>query len=235
MTEPNPTSSAGYQIIQKGDSGTILIYEPSDLSHATFAAGMLASVDFTQPNGRATMAYRNQSGLSAGVTNGAVAAQLLENGYNFVGEYSTANADFTGFQPGSITGPFAWVDSYANQIWMNAQFQQVLLTLLQEVFSIPYTQAGYDLLAAACADVITAALNFGAIRAGVELSASEIAAVNNAAGINIATTLQNRGWYLQILDPGATVRVARGSPAMTFWYTDGQSVQRINLSSIEVQ
>jgi hypothetical protein len=234
-TESNDSASAGAQIIAKGDSGTIPIYEPSDLNHAAFVAGYFASIDFTQPNGRVTLAYRKQQGLTVGVTNQTTAAQLLLNGYNFYGEYSTSNADFNLFQNGSITGPFAWADSYANQIWLNAQLQLALLTLLQQTFSIPYNQEGYNLIAAAAADPINAALAFGAIRAGVTLSQAEIAEVNNAAGLDVATTLQNRGWYLQIKDADPSVRIARGSPPITFWYMDGQSVQKITLDSVEIQ
>jgi hypothetical protein len=234
-TESNDSASAGAIIIAKGDSGTVPIYEPSDLNHGAFVAGYFASIDFTQPNGRVTLAYRRQQGLAVGVTNETIAGQLLLNGYNFYGEYSTSNADFNLFQNGSITGPFAWADSYANQIWLSAQLQLALLTLLQQTFSIPYNQEGYNLIAAAAADPINAALSFGAIRAGVTLSQAEIAEVNNAAGIDVATTLQNRGWYLQIKDADPSVRVARGSPPITFWYMDGQSVQKITLDSVEIQ
>jgi hypothetical protein len=47
--------------------------------------------------------------------------------------------------------------------------------------------------------------------------------------------LSTTGYYLQILDPGAIVRGGRGSPKCTLWYTDGGSVQKINLASIDVQ
>jgi hypothetical protein len=84
-------------------------------------------------------------------------------------------------------------------------------------------------------DPITAALNFGAIRANVPLSASQIAQVNNAAGTKIDTVLSSRGWYLQILPATAQVRAARGTPPMSLWYMDGGSVQAITLASIVVQ
>jgi hypothetical protein len=83
--------------------------------------------------------------------------------------------------------------------------------------------------------IISQALNFAMFAPGVALSSSQIAAVNAQAGTNIATTLQNRGWYLQILPATAQVRAARGSPPMTLWYTDAGSVQKISLSSIAVQ
>jgi hypothetical protein len=78
-------------------------------------------------------------------------------------------------------------------------------------------------------------VNFGAIRAGITLSQSQIAQVNSAAGLDIADTIQQRGWYLQVADAQPQVRAARASPPCTLWYTDGQSVQAINLASIEIQ
>jgi hypothetical protein len=228
-------ASLGYLIKTAAYSGTCVIYEPSDLNHAAFILGAIASLDFGEFNGRATMAFRSQSGLTAGVTNQTVAANLIANGYNYYGTYATANDQFTFFYPGSVSGLFLWVDSYIDQIWLNNSFQLALLSLMTSVKSIPYNNTGYALIAAACADPINQALNFGAIRAGVSLSAVQAAEVNAAAGLKIDTTLSTQGWYLQILNPTAQVRAARGTPQCTFWYMDGQSVQKINLASVEVQ
>ena len=82
---------------------------------------------------------------------------------------------------------------------------------------------------------IAAAINVGAIRAGVVLSSNEVAAVNNQVGFPIDGTLNSVGWYLYVGDPGAQVRLQRGSPVCIFFYMDGQSVQQINLSSTDVQ
>jgi hypothetical protein len=62
----------------------------------------------------------------------------------------------------------------------------------------------------------------------------EQAEVNSAAGLNISNALNQRGWYLQVLDPGVVVRQARGSPVCTFWYMDGQAVQQITLNSTDI-
>ena len=84
-------------------------------------------------------------------------------------------------------------------------------------------------------DPIAQALLSGVIRAGVTLSSAQIAEVNIAAGASVAGDIQTQGYYLQILDPGATVRAARGSPIINFWYTDGQSVQQLTIPSINIQ
>lgn len=215
------------------NSGTVPIYQNRD--HAMFLMGSIASIDFGRHNGRTTLAFRSQAGLTASVTNATVASALKANGYNFYGAYATANDRFTFFYGGAISGQFAWIDTYINEIWMTNNFQLAFMVLLTQVSSIPYDESGYSLIRAAAQDPINKSLNFGAIRSGVSLSAAQAAEVNEQAGIRIDDLLSTRGWYLQVLDPGAQVRGLRETPQCTFWYTDGGSVQSINLASITIQ
>ena len=241
------TSSAGYIIKQNDYSGIAPIYEPSDLYGDIFLCGAVASVDFDQTNGRTTFAYRSQTGLTPGVTDETAYENLLANGYNCYAAVATAAQGFEFFTPGSVSGPFAWIDSYINQIWLNNALQLAALTFMTTVKSIPYNPAGYAALRTVLAggasapiqlppaSPVAAALNFGAIRPNVPLSAAEAAAVNSAAGVAIDGILGTQGWYLQILPATAQVRAARGSPPINLWYMDGQSVQQISLNSTEVE
>jgi hypothetical protein len=246
---PAPNSLA--QLISAAQlDGTSVIWTPTTSLNpipgtiAAFVCGAIASIDFTQLNGRVTLAFRSQPGLFADVTNGTIAFNLggaplvpgsFGNGYNYYGVYATANENDVFLNRGFVSGKFQWLDSFVNQIWLNNAFQLALLRLLIEVKSIPYNAVGKGLIEAALADPILAGLNFGAFRAGVTLSQAQIAEVNNAAGFNIATTLSNRGWYLLIQDASPQVRQARGSMPITFFYMDGQSVQAISLTSTLVQ
>lgn len=233
-TQVPATTSLGYLISQANYSGTFLIFEPGH-KKAAFVCGVAASIDFEETNGRTTFAFRSQDGLPADVTDAGVAANLIANGYNFYGAYATANQQFTFMQPGQVSGVFKWMDSYINEIWLNNSFQLSLMELLENVKSIPYNAAGNAQIEAALSDDIDAALNFGAIRAGVTPSATQAVAVNAAAGVPIDSVLATRGWYLQVLTPSSTVRQARGSPTCNFWYMDGESIQKINLSSVNLQ
>jgi hypothetical protein len=201
---------------------------------AAFALGSVASIDFSRTNGRITTAFKSQSGFIPTVLDQQVAANLLANGYSFYGAYATANDQFNFFYNGQMTGKWKWLDTYVNQIKLNSQFQLALLSLLTAVPSIPYNDAGYALIRAAMIDPISQGLNFGSIRTGITLSASQKAQVNSAAGAPIADLIQQAGYYLQILDPGAQVRGNRGTPVINFWYTDGGAVQKINVASIDI-
>lgn len=231
----NDTSSIGYQIKQAAYSGTIPVWMATDTYKAPFIMGAIASIDFTQTNGRATLAFKGQAGLTTDVSDITTATNLIASGYNFYGAYATAAQNFNFFYPGSISGPFLWVDSYIDQIYLNNSLQLALMSLLTSVRSIPYNNAGYSLIRQAVQDPINAALNAGVIRTGVTLSAAQAAAVNNAAGLAIDGTLTSRGWYFQVLAASPIVRAARQSPPCTLWYTDGQSIQQINLASLDIQ
>jgi hypothetical protein len=110
-----------------------------------------------------------------------------------------------------------------------------MFTLLQSVGSVPYNAEGYALVEAACADPLNAAVNFGAIRAGVALSSSQIAQIRNAVGQDVSGVITATGYYLQIVPATAAQRSDRASPSMTLYYADGGSIQKLTLASIEVQ
>ena len=235
-TESLPTTtSLGYILQNNNDSGSFLVYEPTDLNHAAFVMGTAAAINFDQTAGRITFAFRFQDGLAAGVTSDTAANNLLGNGYNFVGAYASANEGFTWLQNGQCTGPFKWFDSYINQVWLNTGFQNDLLTFLGSVNSVPYNAAGNAMIESALQARIDAGLNFGAYGPGA-ITASQANQVNTTAGNSqAASTLQTQGWYLQVSPSSPNTRAARASPPCTFWYLDNGSVQKINLSSVAVQ
>lgn len=233
-TQASQPTTFGAIVNAADDFGVVPVYDATG-DFAAFICGVAASIDFTAPNGRITFAYKKQAGLTANVVDATVAANLIGNGYNFYGSYATANEQFSFLQPGQISGDWRWIDPYVNQIYLNSQFQLAFMDLLANVNSIPYNDTGYALLRSAAQDPINQAVSFGSIQAGIALSSSQRAQVNTAAGYNIADTLQNVGYYLQITPADATTRGNRESPPMTFWYTDGGSIQKIELSSIDVQ
>lgn len=231
----NQTATLG-NIIKTGQyDGSIVIYQPSEMYLGAFAASYGATLDFERHNGRTTLAFRTQAGLATSVTNATAAANLLANGYNFTGDYATANDEFNWFYNGGISGEFQWADSYINQIQLNNALQLALASLLDSVGSIPYNAAGYGLIRQAILDPVNSAINFGTIRAGVPLSAQQAAIVNNAVGFAVDSTLSSTGWYLDIKAATSIVRQARTSPSMALWYMDGESVQQITLASILIQ
>ena len=212
--------------------GTTLADASRDV--AAFVLGSVASIDFSRTNARITNAFKSQSGLGISCADEQKAENLMGNGYNFYGSYATANDEFVFLYDGQMSGKWKYIDPYANQIYMNAQFQLALLTLLTTVPSIPYNEEGYNLIRAAMQDPIEQAVNFGGIRKGVQLSNQQKAVINSAAGVDIDRVIEQDGWYLQVKDPGAQVRGNRGTPVINFWYTDGGAVHKIQVASIDV-
>jgi hypothetical protein len=240
-TESVPAqSSLGFILANNSDSGTFLVYEPTDLNYAAFVMGLAASIDFSETNGHTTFAYKGQAGLVPSVVNATAAVNLggnpqisgsFGNGYNYYGAVADATQSFQWLQRGTVTGPYTWSDTYIEQIWLNANFQNAIDNLQNSAKSIPYNTSGSALIEAALAAPIQAGLNFGAFGPGV-LSPTQIQQVNSQAGASIAGTLQSQGYYLQIKPAAAATRNARTSPPCTFWYVVEGSVQSLNLASI---
>jgi len=229
-------------------TGTVMIWTNPAITilageKAAFSMGWAAALDFSRLNGRQTEAFKSYVGGVADVTNGTVAETLagvpqtgtFGFGMNFYGQYTTRSQGFPQFQRGLISGPFTWDDTYTNQIWLNASLQGAIMVGLTNATFVPYANPGYATIESWCLDPILAALNFGAIVSGVELSQAQTQEVNESAGIEIAPTLQQRGWYLQLTPASAATRAIRASPPCTLWYTDGGAVQALTLASIVVQ
>lgn len=239
---PTASSSASAclaaKVLAADYSGTCLIWAPTwakACEKAVFIGSCAASVDWTQSRGKIALAYKHQTGLAADVVDLTTATNLEANGYNYYGIWSTANDDFRGVAPGSITGPFDFFGPFISQIWLNNALQLANMVLLFAVRYIPYNSYGYSLIRQAAADVIQQALRNGVITAGVTLSNLQKAQVNGAAGFDVATIIEKQGWYYLVEDATAQVRAAGGSPPCTLWYTDGGSVRKLNIASVEIQ
>jgi len=228
------TTCLGYLLSQNQISGTCLVYDPTNEGVAPFVCGMVAAINFSQTNGNINPAFKSQTGLAATVTDETVLSYLQQNGYNCIVASSTAAQEFIFFFNGQLSGPWLWMQPYINQIWMNANFQLSIMELLTNVKSIPYNTVGDNYIHTALIDPVDAALNFGAIQAGVVLSSLQKSEVNAAAGVAIDQVLSTRGWYLQVLPSSPTTRQARQSPPVSFWYTDGGSVNKISMASVDL-
>ena len=243
------TTSLGYILKQSDSSGTVCIYQPIGGNNhlAAFVGGFVASINYNATNGRATADYKSQQGIVPSVTNATAKANLLANGYNSYDSVATAGAAWQFFDPGSISGPYEWIDSYVDQIWLNNQLQITLMTLLTTIGRIAYSPVGYGMIRNALtaganqpvilppASPVADAINNGVITPNVPLSAEQVIAVNALAGFPIDQQLSTQGWYLVIQPATAAVRAARQSPTIILLYCDGGSVQRIQLASVLVQ
>lgn len=240
-TDINPTlsssatNSLGYILQQNQSSGTTVIYDPNGNLYNAFVCGAAASINYNETAGRITFAFKTQSGLPTSVNSQTVWANLIANGYSSYGAYATAAQGFNFLYPGNVSGPFKWLDSYVNQIWLNSNFQLDLMTMLTQLKSTPYAAVGYGQIRAALTSTIQQALINGVIQSGVPLSSLQISEVNTSAGLPIDKSLSSIGYYLQILPAQAIVRGNRQSPPINFWYCDGGSIQQIQMASIELQ
>ena len=215
--------------------GSLPIY--GNNTHAAFVCGFAASLNFSRLNGRATLDFKAQSGLIPSITNSTNYTAVLSNGYNCYAAFGSNNPanNSNWFANGSVSGKWLWADTYLNQIWLNANLQLAMVNLLLQVGAVPYNAQGNTLIYAAALDPINAAINFGAIRKGIQLSAAQAAEIQYALGFDASSAIASQGFYLQISPATAQTRAARQSPPITLYYQDGEAVQQITLASIVIQ
>lgn len=229
-----PNSSVAFGAWAKEyTSGVTPIYGTFD--KAAFFCGVNASINYGETNGRTTTAFRSQAGLIPEVLDEGMANALVSNGYSFYGAWATAKNRFLMAGNGAVTGDFAWIDNYMFQVFLNSQFQLAFVEALQNYKSIPYNSDGQAIIRAVAQDPIDAGINFGGIRSGVELTNQQKDIVNRETGFDAASQLFTKGWVLSVVLPSAQVRAERGTFIIKFFYTDGSSLQRIEMTSTNVQ
>lgn len=138
----NASASFGATIAAAGTPGLTCLCNADGTNNGTLAGalclGWAASLNPYRIGGRTTLMFRSNAGVTPANITAAQAQALLGNGYSFYGSYKTTDATFNFLNNGAVSGPFAWADSYINQIWMNASFQNNLMTLFADAGQIPY-------------------------------------------------------------------------------------------------
>ncbi|WP_432784679.1 hypothetical protein AAEX37_01956 [Oligella sp. MSHR50489EDL] len=229
----NNTTCFGAYLKELEIDGTTAIY--GDLEHAALACAFAGSINFSMREGRATMEFKRQAGLAASVTDKEDANSLESNGYAYYGAFGTANDRFIFFKNTRVSGEFAWVDPYLNQVYFNSQLQLAFVNMLMSYQSVPYNEDGEAMHRAAAQDPVDEMINFGGIRKGIALSNAQRNQANFEAGFDVATQIKNNGYFLWLGEATAQTRAARASLPARLWYTDGGSVHAINLASINIQ
>ena len=206
-----------------------------DIEHAAFACGSVASIDFSEVNGRVTLDFRSQSGIKASVTSKQDAKALEANGYAFYGAWATANDRFQFMRNSIVTGEFAWANTYAFQIWLNQGFQLDGIIGLQQYKSIPPNNEGKSLYRAIFQDRINNGKAFGGIVAGMKLTEQQKSVINRETNSqSAASQVELTGWYMYVGDAVNVQGAARKRFPAKFFYSDGGSIQGINMTSTAV-
>ncbi len=213
-------------------AGVFPVY--GDYRYAVIALAYAASLDFARTNGRVSFKFRQFSGLAANVSDLATTQALESNGYNYYGAYGQNKTLANYVSDGKITGQYVWLDSFIDQVWIRANLVAAFANLFTANQSYPFNDSGYTALSSAVIDVATAAKNFGALRAGVLLDKSQLTQVNSAVGRDMSATLFSAGWYFYIPVQTGSSRLERKLQGATFYYVDGQLVQSVQMSAIDI-
>lgn len=220
------------QILPAGYEGVFPIY--GDYLDAMTALAYAASINFDQTAGRVSYKFRKFTGIVPKVTSLSQARALESNGYNYYGDYGLNKTLKQYGADGSITGKYLWIDSFVNQVWINANLVSAYAELFTNNQSYSYNAQGYASIQAATIDPANRAVNFGAIQRGVVLDSSQVKQVSNVVGKDISATLYSDGWYLHIPTQTGASRIERSLNGVIFYYVDGQLIQSINMASTAI-
>ncbi len=202
--------------------------------YSVTALAYAASVDFSRTNGRVSFKFRAFPGIAPNVSDLATAQALKSNGYNFYGSYSLNKTMKQYASDGAITGKFLWLDSFINQVWINANLVGAYANLFTNNQSYSFNASGFGAVQASTIDPAELAINFGAIQRGVVLDQAQIRIVNNTVGRDISATLYSQGWFLYIPTQSGAARIERDLKGVIFYYVDGQLIQSITMSSTAI-
>lgn len=202
-----------------------------DFSTAAFALAYPATIKWDATQGMKVIFGKSASGLSPMVTDDQVATALDDLGVSYVGQFATRNDEFIIANRGELTGSmYGFYDTLIGSIWLRSKLQTSIMNGFATVNRAPYNDVGYTMLKSWCQDPITQAKNAGVIDEGISLSESQKSQILQETGDSEAAgDLQSKGYFLQVLDPGASVRAQRGSPVAALYYAYGGSIQKVEL------
>lgn len=202
-----------------------------DFSTAAFALAYPATIKWDATQGMKVIFGKSASGLSPMVTDEQVATALDDLGVSYVGQFATRNDEFIIANRGELTGSmYGFYDTLIGSIWLRSKLQTSIMNGFATVNRAPYNDVGYTMLKSWCQDPITQAKNAGVIDEGISLSESQKSQILQETGDSEAAgDLQSKGYFLQVLDPGASVRAQRGSPVAALYYAYGGSIQKVEL------
>lgn len=228
----NPDCFFQKVVVTNGYEGIFPIY--GSYLYGTMPLAYSGSIDFARTNGRVSFKFRAFSGLAPNVTDLATAKALKSNGYNFYGAYSLNKTMKQYASDGAISGKFLWLDSFIDQVWINANLVSAYAELFTDNQSYAFNANGYGAVQAATIDPAELAVTFGAIQKGVTLDSSQIRRVNNTVGKDISSILYSQGWYLNIPTQTGAARIDRNLQGVTFFWVDGQLIQSISMASTAI-
>lgn len=228
----NPDCFHQKVVVANGYEGVFPVY--GSYLYGVMALAYSASINFARANGRVSFKFRGFSGLAPNVSDLATAKALKSNGYNFYGSYGLNKTLKQYASDGAISGKFLWLDSFIDQVWINANLVSAYAELFTDNQSYSFNANGYGAVQAATIDPAELAVTFGAIQRGVTLDASQIRRVNNTVGKDISAILYSQGWYLYIPTQTGAARIDRELQGVIFYWVDGQLIQSISMASTAI-
>ena len=202
--------------------------------YSAFWAGIGASINYSAVNGKINFAGKRQDGLATNVNNNTDYQNLLAQGYNVYGGFSSRANSYQFTEQGSVGGAYLWLDNIYDAVWLASTEQDSLATLIASVGRIAYNDTGQAMVASVLTGVAESGLTNGVIETGNIFDTVQTLAVIELVGFDATPQLTASGYFIFFPPITAAGRVKRTPMQVQFLYTNGGCVNQINLGNIFV-
>lgn len=202
--------------------------------YSAFVGGMGACIDYTLINAKINFAGKQQTGLAVNVSNNTDYTNLLLNGYNVYGQFASRTTTYNLTETGSVGGTFIWLDNVYDAVWLTAQVQDTLATLISQSKRLPYNDTGKQAINSVLTGVAQAGLNAGVIETGNTFTPIQVQSMIELVGIDISSLMTKNGYYIYIAPITADMRINRSELPVYFLYTNGGAINQVSVNQVFV-
>lgn len=174
-----------------GGVAMTLVNDPNTDHDEDIPGIILAATDYTKRNAAPNYMFNVFSGVTAKVTDTAVARELNGLRINYYGQTQTAGQNLSFYQRGIVSGTAATPSQmgvFGNEMWFKSAATSNLMSLLLNLPLIPATDEGRGMVLASLQDVINRALFNGTFAVGKELTSDQKAYI-------VQITDDERAWH----------------------------------------
>lgn len=202
--------------------------------YSAFVGGIGASINYGLVNGKINFAGKRQAGLITNVANTTDYDNLLLQGFNVYGSFSTRASNYQFNENGAIGGVYMWIDNIYDSVWFIDQEQNQLATLIQNSGRIPYNDSGKAQVTAVLTNVVQAAITNGVIEVGNTFDEEQVQEVIELVGADITPLLTANGYFIYYPPITAVQRSQRQPLQVYLLYTNGGAINQISVGQVFV-
>ena len=213
-----------------GYDGTVLCWSQEANYQSASVAGFLSAINFSQPNSIATINLKSLPGFTPDNLNSTERRELGRKRVNYLDSVIGLDA----YRQGWTTDERLFADSQAWLIWMEAQIQLNVFSLLRSAPAIPQTAAGVETLKATIERALEGGVRNGGIAPGT-VSPAMRQDIRTTTGDDSFDGELSKGYKVfigNLSDQTQIDRAARKAPPIKVWVKSSGAIHSVDITLI---